>query len=174
MRRRMGLVRPASLPMARRTLLGGVAALAAAPALSSMAAEPASTPPRGLDANGHFRAVALPPNGFAYARLREGVQLRVNGVSKNLIFYAPDTVRVNATLGENYWMAASLVVTAPPRAVPFSISETPTTLAIVSEKLRIEVDKASGALRFLDGRGRLYTSEKADAPQTLRKVLVSA
>ncbi|MCW3849531.1 DUF5110 domain-containing protein [Sphingomonas sp. LB-2] len=139
-----------------------------------MAAEPGLPLPTGLDANGHFRAVALPPSGFAYARLREGVQLRVNGVSKNLIFHAPDTVRVNTTLGENYWAAASLVVTARPQAVPFSISETPATLTIVGEKLRIEIDKASGALRFLDSRGRLYTSEKADAPQALKKVLISA
>ncbi len=170
--RRPNLVR--SLPIGRRTLLGGVAALAVAPALAAMAAEPHSSLATGLDANSHFRAVALSPNGFAYARLREGVQFRVNGVSKNLIFYAPDTVRVNATLGENYWTAASLVVTGRPQAVPFSISETSTTLAVVGEKLRIEVDKASGALRFLDRAGRLYTSEKADAPQTLEKVLVSA
>lgn len=173
-RHRPGLVGSLSLPIGRRTLLGGVAALATAPVLAGVAAEAAPSLPAGLDENGHFRAVALASNGFAHARLREGVQFRVNGVSKNLIFYAPDTVRVNATLGENYWSAASLVVTGRPRAVPFSISETPTTLAIVSQKLRIEVDKASGALRFLDRQGRLYTSEQAGAPQTLKKVLISA
>jgi alpha-D-xyloside xylohydrolase len=150
-----------------------LAAFAGAPALASMAPKANRSLPTGLDANGHFRPVPLSPNGFTYARLRDGVQLRANGVSKNLIFYAPDTVRVNATLGENYWTAASLVVTARPQPVPFSISETPTTLSIVSQKLRIEVDKVSSALRFLDSRGRLYTSEKADAPQTLKKVLIS-
>lgn len=168
------LVGPLSRPIGRRTLLGGIAAFASAPALASVATEPNSSLPTGLDANGHFKAVALPSNGFAHARLRDGVQLRVNGVSKNLIFHAPDTVRVNATLGENYWTAASLVVTSPPQPVPFSISETSTTLVVVSQKLRIEVDKASGALRFLDARGRLYTGEQVDAPQTLKKILVSA
>lgn len=157
----------------RALLLGGVAALATSPVFAGMA-EPAASLPTGLDANGHFRAVTPPQSGFAYTRLREGVQLRVNGVWKNLIFYADDTVRVNATLGENYWTAASLVVTARPQPVPFSIAETPAMLAIVGRKLRIEIDKASGALRFLDRDGRLYTSEQADAPQALKKVLISS
>ena len=160
-----------SLPIGRRTLLGGIAALASTRAVATMAAP---APPEGLDARGHFRAVSLPPGSFAYARLNHGVQFRVNGTWKNLIFYAPDTVRVNATLGENYWTAASLVVTAPPQAVPFAISETPETLTITGQKLRIDVDKASGALRFFDRRGRLYTSEKADAPQSLKKLVISA
>lgn len=163
-----------AMTIGRRSLLGGVAALAVTPALPSLAAGPNSSLPTGLDANGHFRGVALPPGEFAFARLRDGVQFRAGKVLKNLIFHAPDTVRVNSTLGENYWTAPSLVVTAPPQAVPFSLSETPTTLAILSKKLRIEIDKASGALRFFDRRGRLYTREKAEAPQTLKKLTISA
>jgi len=159
-------------PIGRRTLLSGIAALASTRGVASVA--PAQTMAVGLDAHGHFRAVTLPPGGFAYTRLPHGVQLRVGGVWKNLIFYAPDTVRINATLGENYWTAAGLVVTASPQAMPFSISETPVTLTITGQKLRIEVDKASGALRFFDRGGRLYTSEKADAPQSLKKLMISA
>ena len=108
-----------SLPIGRRSVLGGIAALASTRAVATMAA-PAL--PSGLDARGHFRAAPLPPGAFAYTRLNHGVQFRANGIWKNLIFYAPDTVRVNATLGENYWTAASLVVVAPPQAVPFAIS----------------------------------------------------
>jgi alpha-D-xyloside xylohydrolase len=160
------------MPIGRRMLLGGIAALASTRGFARRSATDVS--PTGLDARGHFRATSLPSDGFAYTRLRQGVQFRVNGVSKNLIFYAPETVRVNATLGANYWTAASLVVTALPQAIPFSISETPETLSILGQKLRIEVDKTSGALRFFDRAGRLYASEKAGAPQTLKKVLVSA
>ena len=48
----------------------------------------------GLDNNGHLQAVSLPDgNAFAYARLRSGVQIRVGGVTKNVIFYGPGTVR---------------------------------------------------------------------------------
>lgn len=136
--------------------------------------QPAQSLHTGLDANHHFRAIDLNTDGFAYARLRHGVQMRVNGVSKNLIFYAPDTVRVNATLGENYWTAPSLVVTGMPQPVPFSISETATTLTLASQKLRIEVDKTTGAVRFMDARGRLYTQESTGRPQTLKKVMISA
>lgn len=80
-RHRSDLVGSLSLPIGRRASPGGVAALATAPALASVAAEAAPSLPAGLYANGHFGAVALPSNGFA-ARRREGVQFRVNGVSK--------------------------------------------------------------------------------------------
>ncbi len=124
----------------------------------------------GLDANGHLKAVTMPAGrAFAYARLDGGVQIRVAGVTKNLIFYGPATVRVNANLGENYWTAPSLAVIRRPQPIPFTIAETADRLTIRSAKLRIEISKANGALRFLDASGRLYTEEKADAPQVLRE-----
>ncbi len=128
----------------------------------------------GLDDNGHLRAVSMPVGeGFAYARLTCGVQVRVGGVTKNVIFYGPDTVRVNANLGENYWTAPSLAVIGAPQPVPFTLAATGDTLTIDSAKLRIEVRKATGALRFFDAAGKLYTEERADAPQTLKKVTIS-
>src|SRR4051794_40144003 len=101
---------------------GDVAAAPARPA----AIDTVSTAGRtGLDGNGHLKAVVPPgDSAFAYARLADGVQVRVGGVTKNLIFYGPATVRVNANLGENYWTARSLAVIAKPQAVPFRISET--------------------------------------------------
>ena len=148
--------------------------VAAMALIAGSAAANAKEIPTGLDANGHLRAVA-PKGGraFAYQRLADGVQLRVNGVTKNIVFYGPDTVRVNANLGENYWTAPSIVVVKKPQSVPFTITETPRTLAIIGQKLRIEVDKATGALRFLDSKGGLFTQEKADAPQELKKVTIS-
>ena len=144
---------------------GDVAAAQARPAAIDTVSSAGRT---GLDGNGHLKAVVPPgDSAFAYVRLADGVQLRVGGVTKNLIFYGPATVRVNTNLGENYWTARSLAVIARPKAVPFSISETAATLTVASAKLRIEVSKANGALRFFDAAGKLYTEEKADAPQAL-------
>jgi alpha-D-xyloside xylohydrolase len=137
----------------------------------SRQASPAAT---GLDKNGHLLAVSSPVNeAFSYARLTSGVQVRVGGITKQVIFYGPTTVRVNANLGENYWTAPSLVVIGKPEVIPFALSETDDTLSINSAKLRIEINKATGALRFFDVTGKLYTKEKADAPQTLKKVTIS-
>jgi len=128
----------------------------------------------GLDANGHLLAVS--PTGspaFAYVRLKDGVQVRVDGITKNVLFYAPDTVRVNANLGRNYWTAASVVVIRQPQPVPFTIAETATTLALIGQKLRVEISKATGAARFLSPTGTLYTQEKADDPQSIKQVTIS-
>jgi alpha-D-xyloside xylohydrolase len=134
----------------------------------------AATAATGLDDKGHLQAVSPRVDAaFAYVRLTSGVQVRVRDVTKNVIFYAPKTVRVNANLGENYWTALSLVVIGTPQLIPFTLSETDHALTIQSAKLRIEVNKTTGALRFVDAAGRLYTEEKADAPQTLNKVTIS-
>ena len=128
----------------------------------------------GLDRNGHLLSVSLPEGAaFTYARLASGMQWRVGGVTKQVIFYGPGTVRVNATLGENYWTAPSLAVIGKPQRIAFTITEAGDSLTIHSARLRIQVSKATGALRFFDAAGRLYTEEKADVPQTLKKVTIS-
>jgi alpha-D-xyloside xylohydrolase len=127
----------------------------------------------GLDQRGHLFAVTPPSAGFGYARLREGVQIRVGQIVKNLIFYGPTTLRVNANSGENYWTAPSLAVIAAPQPVIFTTSETTDTLIVRSAKLRIEVSKKSGALRFYAPDGKLYMEENAAAPQTLKKLTIS-
>ncbi|WP_242733714.1 alpha-glucosidase domain-containing protein [Xanthomonas translucens] len=128
----------------------------------------------GLDARGHLRAVATGRGeSFAYMRLEQGVQVRIGQIAKNVIFYGPQTVRVNANLGENYWTAPSLAVTGKSQRIAFTTSETADTLTLQSARLRVEISKKTGALRFLDAAGKLYTEENRDAPQILKKVVVS-
>ena len=105
---------------------------AASPALAATTGSAAQRAMSGRDARGHFLAVPLSATrGFTYARLREGVQFRVKGITKNVLFYGPDTVRVNSTLGANYWTAPSLVVIKPPALIPFSVNETAATLTVI-------------------------------------------
>lgn len=128
----------------------------------------------GLDANGQLQSVApAEQSGFSFSRLENGVQLRVNGVTKNVLFYGPTTVRVNANLGQSFAEHPSLVVTAPPAAAPFDLKESANTLTLSAEKLQIVADKKTGALTFLDAHGREYTRERAENPTELRKVTIS-
>jgi alpha-D-xyloside xylohydrolase len=130
--------------------------------------------PTGLDSVAGLQSVTPPAaSGFSSARLENGVQFRVNGVVKNVLFYGPRTVRVNANLGENHWKAPSLVVVHGPKAVPFRIAETTSTLTLSSAELNVVVEKATGALEFSDASGRLYTKERADSPQSVKAVSIS-
>ncbi|MGT2515829.1 hypothetical protein ACVOMT_17795 [Sphingomonas panni] len=93
-------------------------ALALAASGSMVAVAPAPLP-IGLNDHGHPQAVAgLPIGPFGFVRLRNGVQLRVNGVVKTVLFYGPATVRVNSNDGRNYWTAKSIVVTGSPAETP--------------------------------------------------------
>jgi alpha-D-xyloside xylohydrolase len=122
----------------------GAIALFAAPAVAF--AEPA-TPPTGLDPLGQLRAIAPASDAaFHFMRLRNGVQFQLNGVTKSVVFYSPAVVRVNANLGQSYWTAPSLVVIRQPEAAPFTVQETAGALELISEKLRVVIDKHAGAL----------------------------
>jgi len=148
----------------------GLASVASA---AKPALEAASASASELDANGHPRAL-LPGDGeFRFTRLPDGVQFRVKGITKTILFYGADTVRVNANLGENYWTARSLVVTAKPGGVSFSVTESPATLLIATQKLRIIADKQTGALRFTDAGGKLFTEERQADPEMLKRVTIS-
>jgi alpha-D-xyloside xylohydrolase len=128
----------------------------------------------GLDAAGQLQALSLHAQPeFAWARLENGVQFRVNGIVKNVIFYGPRTVRVNANLGKPHTKQPSLVVVAPPAAISFTLEESPNSLVIVSEALRIVADKRTGALTFLDAAGRELSRERADNPGEIREVTIS-
>lgn len=130
--------------------------------------------PTGLDANGHPQAVAgLPATGFAYVRLRSGVQFRVGAVVKTILFYGPATVRVNSNDGRNHWTAKSIVVTAPPVDTAFTVTDAAGTLTVATARLKLSVDKRSGAVRFFDAAGKLYTAEDAARPQSVTPVTIS-
>ena len=128
----------------------------------------------GLDPVGQMQTVpGVAGDGFSFARLENGVQFRANGVTKNVIFYGPGTVRVNANLGRTYTAQPSLTVVAQPAAVAFTAQESPESLVINSEKLRVVVNKTTGALTFLGSDGRELTRERTEAPVTLKEVTIS-
>ena len=128
----------------------------------------------GLDTAGQLQAVvAAGGPDFAFARLDNGVQLRAGGVVKNVIFYGPGTVRVNASLGRTHTLQPSLAIVAKPAAVAFSVEESRESVAIVSAELRIVADRRTGALAFFSRGGRELTRERTENPDTIREVTIS-
>lgn len=128
----------------------------------------------GLDQFGHLQAINSPrDNGFAYTILENGVQLHVNGFSKNVIFYSPSTVRVNENLGRSYWEHPSIVVISKPAAVSFKVQESGDNIVIESHEVQIKADKNTGALTFMDAVGKVLTRERSDKHAEIKKVEIS-
>jgi alpha-D-xyloside xylohydrolase len=129
--------------------------------------------PTGLDKVGQLQPVVQASDGFSCVRLEHGVQLRANGVTKNILFYGPATVRVNANLGETYAIQPSIVVVGNPEAVKFDVKESADALTLTSPKLRIVADKKTGAVAFYGADGRLLTRERVENSIELKKVMIS-
>jgi alpha-D-xyloside xylohydrolase len=154
--------------MKARSILTAAVVFGAAPAF----AQPA--PLTGFDTLGHMRAI-VPANdaAFHFLRLRNGVQFRLNGVTKSVLFYSPTVVRVNANLGTSHWTQRSLVVIREPQAVPFTVRSSVGALELIGKKLRVAIDTKSGALTYHDASGRLLTREKPDAPESIQERTIS-
>jgi len=128
--------------------------------------------PTGLDQTGQLQPVVSAAGGFSYKRLANGIQVRTGGITKNVLFYGPDTVRVNANGGETFTKQPSIVVVAHPAPVAFEVKETAEVIRVVSPNLQIVIDKGTGALTFLRADGEEIVREKADDFE-LKKVLIS-
>ena len=60
-----------------------------------------------------------------------------------------------------------------PAAVPFDIEEDDDSLTIVSDRLRIRADKATGALTFMDADGDVYVREREQNHAEIRRTTIS-
>ena len=130
--------------------------------------------PTGLDAVGQLKAIeAKDKTGFSFTQLENGVQVSVNGITKNVIFYGPKTVRVNANLGKTHTTQASIVVVGKPAKVSFKVKDTDGALEITSDKLNIVVDKKTGALTFKGADGKEFTKERTDNPAEIKEITIS-
>jgi len=133
--------------------------------------------PTGLDTAGQLQLSSAlgsaKPDAFAFIQLQNGVQLRVGDVVKNVLFYGPDIVRVNASLGQSFTTQPSLTVVLTPPAVSFKVTDTAAGLQLSTASLRVVADKKSGALTFLRPDGSVITRERADRPTEIKQVTIS-
>ena len=160
--------------MKRRDFFGLVAC-ASSSALAKPAGNAVAALPTGLDAAGQLRALGLDssPGGFAWQRVAEGVQFKVGGLTKSVLFYGPSLVRVAAHLGHAYTAQPSLVVVARPQPLALEVHDSSDTLTVTGPALRVTVDKRSGALAFFAADGRLLTREREQAPTELERVEIA-
>src|SRR4051812_37216836 len=83
----------------------------------------ASSLPAGIDERGQLVAIHREPSDFRVERLQSGMQIRTHDVVKNILFYGPDIVRVNTTLGTSYAAHPSIVVTLKPTDVHLEVKD---------------------------------------------------
>ena len=88
-------------------------------------------------------------------RTATGVVFRNGNVRRALEFYGPNTVRVKTDLGRDHWKHPSLAVIAKPRAVAYAVSETPEALLVKGPAFTVRIDRASGAVSFVEGEKTL-------------------
>ncbi|HEY9027071.1 MAG TPA: TIM-barrel domain-containing protein, partial [Burkholderiaceae bacterium] len=159
--------------MKRRDFVGLLACASAGPLASP--AEAAAALPSALDAAGQLRALltAHGSDGFAWTRVAEGVQFRLGGLTKSVLFHGPGLVRVAAHLGESYTAQPSLVVVARPQPIAIEVRDGANTLSVTGAAVRITVDKRSGALAFFGADGRLLMRERDAAPTELQRVQIA-
>ena len=162
--------------MRRRDVFGLMALASAGPLAVASSTTGSATPlPSALDAAGQLNALPLDgsQDGFRWRRVAEGVQFRVDGLTKAVLFYGPGLVRITAHLGAAHTAQPSLVVVAKPRPGAVEVREEADTLRLVAPGVQVLVDKRNGALTFLDGQGRLLTRERERAPTELRQVEIA-
>jgi alpha-D-xyloside xylohydrolase len=133
--------------------------------------------PTGTNAAGHLQLTselaARKAEKFAFIKVQNGVQLRVGNVVKNVLFYGPDIVRVNVSLGKPFTTQPSLTVVAQPASVPFEVKESDAELQLTSSSLHVLVDKKTVALTFQHLDGTVITRERVDQPAEIKEVIIS-
>jgi alpha-D-xyloside xylohydrolase len=159
--------------MKRRDFFGLLARASAS--TLAFPADAAGALPSALDAAGQLQALHLDATSIAFAwrRVAEGVQFRLSGMTKSVLFYGPGLVRVIAHLGDTYTAHPSLVVAVRPKPVACEVSEDTDTLTVSGPAVRVTVNKRSGALAFFGSDGGLLTREREQTPTELRRVEIA-
>jgi alpha-D-xyloside xylohydrolase len=93
---------------------------------------------------------------------------------KTLVFYGPQTVHVNASLGHDYAMHPSIVIVAKPGNVRLATKESASVLNVSSPQLTLEIDKATAAITFRKPDGTIITREQSDGSWLKRRTIAHA
>ncbi len=108
---------------------------------------------------------------LTYQLRDDGLYLHTDrGLLMALTPYTARAVRVRCTLRDTFSTRESLMVTARPAAIPFTVAETPERLVFATDELVIEIDRQTAAFTYRDRAGRLLTREPARGGKTLLPV----
>ena len=91
-----------------------------------------------------------------------------------LTICSEDTVRVMYSPAATLPVGQDFAVTNHfGRAVPFKVAEAEGKVTVTTRKLKVAVDKASGAVAFFDAAGKLLLAEPADGGKTMPPATVN-
>lgn len=99
--------------------------------------------------------------GFTWQRVAGGVAFQAGDWARTVTFYGPAIVRVTALTGPSHARQPSLVVVAAPETAAPAVDEDADSLRIAAPKLRVRIDKRSGALAFQRADGSALLREAA-------------
>lgn len=102
-----------------------------------------------------------------------GIECRVDDTRLRISFITDRIVRITATRNRDWSGTASMMradIAAAPG--PIDIGGDGKTLALRSPKMAVRLDRATGAIAFLDADGRLLLAENGTSPRTFDKVEV--
>ena len=91
--------------------------------------------------------------------LPDGSQFMVDGGTLRIQFWSPEIVRVTYAGGAEIPGVKSLSVVASPETMKFKRQENRQTFTVATSNLKVQIDKKTGTVSFLDATGRALLRE---------------
>ena len=98
----------------------------------------------------------------ASKRLPDGAQFTVDGGTLRIQFWSPEIVRVTFAPGTELPELKSLSVVAAPASVRLTRKENEQASTLATPRVKVTIDKQTGAVSFLDSADHVLLRETAD------------
>ncbi|MFZ5939806.1 MAG: TIM-barrel domain-containing protein [Bacteroidota bacterium] len=108
-----------------------------------------------------FTLVVTGCNSGGIRRTPQGMKFVSDSVTTEIRFYAPDIVRVIKTRTDSAYDKTSLSVIMEPESCQLTFKKGAEEAELRSDRIRVVLDKRSGAIRFFSNRDSLLLAEKA-------------
>ena len=109
-----------------------------------------------------------------YKKLGNGAALRVNGGTLWVRFWSPEIVRVTYASTTELPELKSLSVTATPESVHLTREESEQAVILASQRIKVRIDRGSGAVTFLDAANHVLLQEAAKGRQIVPMTVTGA
>ena len=116
---------------------------------------------------GVLAAIAAPARGAVTAskKLSDGTQFTVDGGTLRVQFWSPEIVRVTFANAAELPTNKSLSVVASPATVRLTRQENGQAFTLAAPRVKVKIDKQTGAVSFLDAADHVLLREAARWPQ---------
>lgn len=109
-----------------------------------------------------------------YKKLGGGAQLGVDGGTLRIQFWSPEIVRVTYASSTELPELKSLSVVATPQGVRLTEQESDQAFTLASQKIKVRIDRQSGAITFLDAANHVLLREATQGRQILPAMVANA